>query len=108
MVGLFVVFGCGNRCVPELVLIPMSPWLTGYWALLILQVAGLLGYTASQGYLPAFATSTSTPRTRGGWPTHLTLSDLGECSRLGIEDAAQPLDGALDAFGELGVGFPSQ
>jgi hypothetical protein len=66
MVGLFVVFGCGNRCVPELVLIPMSPWLTGYWALLILQVAWLLGYTASQGYLPAFATSTSTPRTRGG------------------------------------------
>jgi hypothetical protein len=60
MVGLFVVFGCGNRCVPELVLIPMSPWLTGYWALLILQVAWLLGYTASQGYLPAFATSTST------------------------------------------------
>jgi hypothetical protein len=45
MVGLFVVFGCGNRWVPELVLIPMSPWLTGYWPLLILQVGWLLGYT---------------------------------------------------------------
>jgi hypothetical protein len=67
MAGLFVVSDWGNHYVPDLVLIPMSPRLTGYWALLILQVAWLLGYTASQGYLPAFATSTSTPRTRGRW-----------------------------------------
>ena len=46
MVGLFVVSGCGNHCAPDLVLIPMSPWLTGYWALLILQVVWLLGYPA--------------------------------------------------------------
>jgi hypothetical protein len=67
MVGLFVVSGCGNHCAPDLVLIPMSPWLTGYWALLILQVVWLLGYPAPYGYLQAFATSTSTLRTRGGW-----------------------------------------
>ena len=66
--GWPVVFsGWGNHYVPDLVLIPMSPRLTGFWALLILQVAWLLGYTVSHGYLPAFATSTSTPKdTR--WP----------------------------------------
>jgi hypothetical protein len=50
MVGLFVVSGCGGHYVPDFVLIPliqMSPRLTGYWALLIFQVAWLLGYTAS-------------------------------------------------------------
>jgi hypothetical protein len=28
--------------------------------------------------------------------------------RLGIEDVAQPVDGVLDAFGEVGVGSPAQ
>jgi hypothetical protein len=69
MAGLFLASDWGNHYVPDLVLIPMSPRLTGYWALLILQVVWLLGYTASSGYLPAFATSTSTLRTRGGWST---------------------------------------
>ena len=45
MVGLFVVSGCGDHYMRDLVLIPIGPRLTE--ALLILQVAWLLGYRAS-------------------------------------------------------------
>ena len=87
----------------------------------VLQVAGLLlGYPMSYGSPAHFRAFDQHPQGRavagrGGdrnalspWTVQcagprLALSDLGGCSRMGIEAATQPLDGALDPFAEVGV-----
>src|ERR1700733_16262257 len=47
-------------------------------------------------------------RVGDGAGSYLALSGPGKCGRVGIGDAAQPVDGAFDTVGDIGVGFPAQ